>query len=90
MPAKKSSTKAVSKKKTTSQRNPLRIIRMYGAADLMTSSDDDFDFEFHTSEMRRNPPPSPEAEAKRLARRKALTLRAFQTAYDNVHRRKAS
>jgi len=90
MPAKKSSTKTTGKKKP-SQRNPQGITRVHGAADLMMSSNGyDDDFEFHPIETRRNPPPSPEAEAKRRARRKALTLRAFQTAYDNVHRRKAS
>jgi hypothetical protein len=40
--------------------------------------------------MRRNPEPSPEGEARRLARRKALTLKAARIAYENHHRRKAS
>jgi len=35
-------------------------------------------------------PESEEARAKRLAARKARTLRAFQITYENHHRRKAS
>lgn len=45
----------------------------------------------HPHPTRRNPEPSPEETTKRLARRKTLTLRAFQKAYENHHsRRKAS
>ena len=33
-----------------------------------------------------NPDASPEEEAKRLARKKAITLKAFQMAYDNHQR----
>ncbi|MDQ3252587.1 MAG: hypothetical protein M3R15_01580 [Acidobacteriota bacterium] len=39
--------------------------------------------ELDTYPMRRNPKSSPEEEANRLALRKALTLKAFQTAYEN-------
>lgn len=40
--------------------------------------------------IRRNPEPSPEGEARRLARRKALTLKAARIAYENHHPHKAS
>lgn len=40
--------------------------------------------------IRRNPEPPREETAKKLAARKALTLRAFKMAYENHHRRRAS
>lgn len=80
MPAKKSSKKKSSTKKET------KIVR--DAVGYLSYNGYDNDFEFQPIETRRTPPLSPEEEAKRLARRKALTLRAFQTAYDNHHRRR--
>jgi hypothetical protein len=40
--------------------------------------------------IRRNPEPPREETAKKLAARKALTIRAFKMAYENHHRRRAS
>ena len=55
--------------------------------DLLT--DTEYGQEFHPGPVRINPE-SKEKREKRLAARKARTLRAFQMAYEDHHRRKAS
>jgi len=90
MPSKKSTTNKERTKPTRKSRvisiHDISLPKDFQWTPNGTASGD----ELHPYRMRRNPEPSPEAEAKRLARRKALTLRAFQTTYDNHHRRKAS
>lgn len=49
----------------------------------------DFTQATHPKPVRLNPESEEERE-KRLAKRKALTLRIFQAAYENHHKRKAS
>jgi len=63
--------------------------------DFALTGGDDTTFEIDSTEathphpVRLNPESEEERE-KRLAKRKALTLRIFQSAYENHHKRKAS
>lgn len=93
MPSKKTAKKTAKQKskrpRTTLIRDgkPQRTRFRGGVLDLIEADDD-----------LRNPygppvhlnPETKEEREKRLAARKALTLRAFQTTYENRHRRKAS
>jgi hypothetical protein len=88
MPTKNSSKKA---KKTPAERlNPKGIARFHGGAgDEIEAADnghDSFAFTFDHGDYTHPVYPNPEtgeARAKRLAARKALTLRAFRSTYEN-------
>lgn len=60
---------------------------------LTTFSGDEQDFRSngkHNEQSSRKNPETEEERNKRLAKREALTLKAFKIAYDNHHRRKSS
>jgi hypothetical protein len=91
---KKQSSKARGKPRNTASGKLVRVYTI-GPNQLLESlkainkpSKDGDDL--HPYPIRRNPEPPPEATRKKLEARKALTLRAFQMAYENHHRRKAS
>lgn len=94
----------MSSKKTTKKRSKKvggtadRIIsaqhHVNNNGSMLTASDEDtieinFTEATHPKPVRLNPESEEERE-KRLAKRKALTLRIFQAAYENHHKRKAS
>jgi len=97
MPSKKGTTKKASRKgaKLTrfhgaprAQARGAKLGRVYGGDEfplppLMPGNG-------HRKQPRYINPETREEREKRLAERKALTLRAFEIAYENSHRRKAS
>ena len=93
MPSKKA-TKKTSKQKSKRSRATLsrdgkpQRTRFHGAVLDLIEADDDLRNSYGPP-VHPNPETKEERE-KRLAARKALTLRAFKTTYENRHRRKAS
>jgi hypothetical protein len=98
MPSKKSSRKRAKKANLASIGNGAQLARFHGdentsrvwsgEADDMLARDDG---EGSQPQPRYLNPETPEEREKRLAERKALTLRIFQSAYENHRqRRKAS
>lgn len=90
MPSKKNAT-TKSKKKKTSQRRKTAVAhfsKVWGAADVLPL------IETGNGQGKKQPyclnPETSADREKRLADRKALTLKAFQIAYDNHRQRKTS
>ncbi|MBA3243074.1 MAG: hypothetical protein H0T60_17780 [Acidobacteria bacterium] len=93
MPSKKPTKKAKKVHNISGSKNSNKTPRVHVAFTIKELNKDSFkdgdDF-LGPYPIRRNPAPPPEETEKKLAARKALTLRAFQMAYENHHRRKAS
>lgn len=95
MSSKKLNGKNVGKASTGSSRNGTKLIRLHGGRNvgIMLSDEDEptlkSDLTATPQPIYLNPESSEERE-KRLAKRKARTLRIFQKAYENHHSRKVS
>lgn len=98
MPSKKSSKKRAKKANQASGGNGAKLARFHeveNTSRVWSGEDDDMlamdDGEASQPQPRHLNPETPEEREKRLAERKALTLRIFQSAYENHRqRRKAS
>jgi hypothetical protein len=86
MPLKKKSVARKSARRNAVKRaqNTPELTRFWGAEESVTSNGKDYEQPHY-----KNPETAEERE-KRLAKREALTLQAFQIAYDNHHQRKSS
>lgn len=95
MSSKKTNKKNLRKAGTKSSRNGSKIVRVHGNENIgiMLSDEEDnmlkIDYTDFPQPIHLNPESAEERE-KRLARRKARTLRIFRTAYENHHGRKVS
>jgi hypothetical protein len=78
--AKKSARRSVEKR----AQHASHLTRFWGVEESVSSNGKDYEQPHY-----KNPETAEERE-KRLAKREALTLRAFQIAYDNHHQRKSS
>jgi RIO-like serine/threonine protein kinase len=95
MSSKKSNKKNLRKASIKSSRNGSKLVRVHSDENfgIMLSDEGDnmleIDYTDFPQPIYLNPESAEERE-KRLAKRKARTLRIFRTAYENHHGRKAS
>jgi hypothetical protein len=95
MPSKKVTNKKPKKPSAKAGRNGAKLVRVHGDKNIgiMLSGEQDGVLPLAYTDLPQPlylNPESAEEREKRLAKRKARTLRIFRTAYENNHRRKAS